>query len=156
MGIFQNIFSEYFLECYRTEVAVNQHAILSLEVELTSLLSLELDNEEVVIAFIEEEVVTTVHKGGEQFLLTIRVQTVVSEVHHILHVEQFRTNIFKLVGVIRKCKTQTIHIVQALATYSNFYHIASSKSLLVRSEHEATLHLVVRVLHTTIEFGSNA
>lgn len=61
MGIF---YLSNILEFYRTEVAVYQHAVLSLKVELTSLLSLELDNKEIVIAFIKEEVITTVHKGG--------------------------------------------------------------------------------------------
>ena len=41
------------LESYGTQVAVNQKAILRLEIELTRLLGLKLNNEEVVIAFVK-------------------------------------------------------------------------------------------------------
>ena len=61
------------LESYGAQVAVNQKAILRLEIELTRLLGLKLNNEEVVIAFVKQEVVATVDKCGEQFLLTVRV-----------------------------------------------------------------------------------
>lgn len=67
------VFSLRSLESYGAQVAVNQKAILRLEIELTRLLGLKLNNEEVVIAFVKQEVVATVDKCGEQFLLTVRV-----------------------------------------------------------------------------------
>ena len=87
------------LECYSTEGAVNEDAVNCLEVELTCLLRLQLDGEEVVRTIVEESVVATVHESGVEGLLTVRVETVVSEVHHVLHTYEFYAHIFEFSSV---------------------------------------------------------
>ena len=85
------------LEVHRAEVAVNENSVLRLEVELSGFLGLELDDEEVVVAVVEQEVVALVDEGGIERLLAVSVQTVVGEVHHVFHTHQFGADIFHYV-----------------------------------------------------------
>lgn len=99
------------LEVDGAEVAIYEHTVFGLEGELASLLGAELDDEEVVVALIKQEVVAAVDEGGEELLLTIRVQAVVSEVHHVLHAQEFGANIFQFAGVVGQSETESIDVV---------------------------------------------
>ena len=77
-----------------TEIAVHQHSVDSLQTEGAGLEGTELQTEQLGSAFVEEEVVAAVDEGRIEGLRLVAVQTVVGEVHHVLHAKEFDAGIF--------------------------------------------------------------
>lgn len=110
-----------------TEIAVHQQSVKGLHVEGAGLEGTELQTEQLGSAFVEEEVVAAVDEGGIEGLRLVAVQTVVGEVHHVLHAEELDAGIFDGSGIVGQSETQGIHVLEVFAAHEHFDRFAGGE-----------------------------
>ena len=109
-----------------------------------------------MVALFEQEVIAAIDESGIERLLAAGVQTVVGEVHHLLHVEQFGAYVFQFLGVVGQGEAEAVDVVQVLAAHGDFDHVAGVERFAVGRQHERAAHFVVAVAHAAVEFGGDA
>ena len=104
-------------ESLRAEVTVNEHTVDGLKRECAVLLGAELQYEQCVAVFVEQEFIATVHECGVELLCAVGVQAVVGKVDHVLHANGFYAHIFQFRSIVWQTEAEAVHIVQILSAY---------------------------------------